>query len=699
MLGDTSPPWAGHRRGATLPVGEAARQGVGMTGSMREFTLRGFVLGAALTLIFSASNAYLGLKVGMTFATSIPAAVMSMAILRAFGGTGILENNIVQTIASAGAAVVSVIFTLPALVMIGFWSGFPFWLVFGITAATGILGVVFTVPLRRAMVVESDLKYPEGVAAAEVLRAGQAEAEEPASGRRGGGAVAGLRDISFGAGLAAIVALVTDGFRLAADAGNLWWRIGEARFGIGVEYSLALVGAGYLIGLRAAFGLLVGVVLAWFVAVPILSAVMTWPADMSAEAVASKVWSDDVRFIGVGAIGFGAIWTLLALLRPLWDGMKASVRAYAKIRSGVGGAVPREERDLPPPVMAGLILAMLLPLVILMIDFIADGPAAISGGTYWALVVFASLYVLLSGFLMASAAGYMAGLLGSSSSPISGIAVLALLGGAVVLTLWFAPGDGSQDDTLRIFLVAASVFMATGVLGVASIANDNLQDLKTGQLVGATPWKQQASLIFGVAVGALVVPPIMELLYNAYGMGGSLPRAGMDPGNVLQAPQAMMIQTLGRGIVSATLNWTFIGIGVAGGILLVIWNSIAARLGWEVHISPLAVGIAMYLPSMISVTILAGAVLNHLLERGRRHASATDSEEAAGGTGTLVSAGMIVGASMFGVLIAILIVTSGNGDPLQLANLDQAPAGPWIGLAVFLVAVGLAAAYIRRRMH
>ena len=675
-----------------------------MTTGLREFTVRGFVLGAVLTLIFSASNAYLGLKVGMTFATSIPAAVMSMALLRSLGNNGILENNIVQTIASAGAAVVSVIFTLPALVMVGFWHGFPFWLVFLITAATGILGVVFTVPLRRAMVVESPLKYPEGVAAAEVLRAGQAEAgqgtaEGARSGKaRPGGALGGLRDISFGAGIAAIVALVTDGFRLAADAGNLWWRIGEARFGIGMEYSLALVGAGYLIGLRAAFGLLVGVVLAWFVAVPILSDTMTWPADMSAQAVASKVWSEDVRFIGVGAIGFGAIWTLLVLLRPLWEGMKASVRAYAHMRAGGGAAVPREERDMPPPVMAALVLAMLVPVVGLMLAFMADGPAEIAGGTYWALIVFATLYVLVAGFLTASAAGYMAGLLGSSSSPISGIAVLALLGGAVVLSLWFGPQDGS-DDLLQVFLVAAAVFMATGVLGVASIANDNLQDLKTGQLVGATPWKQQASLIFGVAVGALVVPPILQLLYEAYGMGGSMPRAGMDPDNVLQAPQAMMIQTLGRGIVAETLNWTFIGIGVAGGIVLVAWNGIADRFGWQVQISPLAVGIAMYLPSMISVTILAGALLNHLIERGRRHASATDAEEAAGGTGTLVSAGMIVGASLFGVLMAVLIVVAGSGDPLRLADLAEGPAGPWIGLAVFLAAIAAGGAYIRRHLH
>lgn len=669
-----------------------------MAAGLREFTLRGFLLGAVLTLIFAASNAYLGLKVGMTFATSIPAAVMSMALLRSLGGSGILENNIVQTIASSGAAVVAVIFTLPALVMIGYWNGFPFWLVFVLTAATGVLGVIFTVPLRRAMVVESPLKYPEGVAAAEVLRAGQAEAETAAA-SSGRGAGAGLRDISLGAGLAAGLALVTDGLRLASDAGQLWWRIGEARFGIGLEYSLALIGAGYLIGLRAAIGLLVGVLLAWFVAVPILSALATWPADHDAAQVAQQVWSEQVRYIGVGAIGFGAIWTLLTLMKPLLDGMRASLRAYAHMRAGTGGAVPPQDRDMPPPAMALLVGAMAVPIVGLLVMFVGGGPDAVSGGTGWALVAFGTLYIFLAGFLTASAAGYMAGLLGSSSSPISGIAVLALLGGAVVLALWFTPPDGPMDAVLRTFLVALAIFIATGVLGIASIANDNLQDLKTGQLVGATPWKQQVSLIVGVVVGALIVPPVLQLLFEAYGIGTAMPRAGMNPAEVLQAPQAMMIQTLGLGIVSETLNWTYIGIGVAGGIVLVAWNGIAARFGWEAQVSALAVGIAMYLPSMISVTVIAGAVLNHLVERGRRHRSDSDAEEAAGGSGTLVSAGLIVGASLFGVLMALLIVIFDSSDPLQIASLDATPWGPWLGLALFLLTIAIATRHIRRHLH
>lgn len=670
-----------------------------MSGALREFTVRGFVLGAVLTLIFSASNAYLGLKVGLTFATSIPAAVVSMALLRRLGG-GILENNIIQTIASAGAAIVAVIFTLPALVMIGFWQGFPFWPVFVITAVTGVLGVVFTVPLRRAMVVESPLKYPEGVAAAEVLRAGQAEqaAAAAAPGGRRHGTGAGLRHISFGAGIAALMAFVSDGLRLAADSGQLWWRIGEARFGLGLEYSLALIGAGYLIGLRAAIGLLAGVILAWFVAVPILSAAGTWPETMGAGEVAQKVWVEQVRFIGVGAIGFGAVWTLVTLLRPLWEGMKASARAYSHMRRG-GEPAPREERDMPPPAMAVLLLLALVPLVAILAIFAGAAPAAIEGGTWWALVVFATVYVLLVGFLTASAAGYMAGLLGSSSSPISGIAVLALLGAAVVLVLWFAPAGGQVDPELSVFLVAMAVFIATGVLGTASIANDNLQDLKTGQLVGATPWRQQAALIFGAAVGALAVPPILELLYQAYGIGETLPRPDMDPEGALQAPQAMMIQTLGRGIVAQTLDWTFIGVGVAGGLVLVVWNALARRLGWALQLSPLAVGIAMYLPSMIPVAIVAGAVLNHLVERGRRHhaaADAGDAEEAAGGSGTLVSAGLIVGASLFGVAMALLIVLFGSSDPLRISELGDGDAGPWIGLALFALSIAAVAGYIRR---
>jgi len=302
--------------------------------NLKELTLRGMVLGALITVLFTASNVYLGLKVGMTFASSIPAAVISMAVLKFFKDSSILENNMVQTQASSAGTLSSVIFVLPGLLMMGYWQDFPFWQTMLICAAGGTLGVLFTIPLRRAMVVNSDLPYPEGVAAAEILKAGNHEEGD-----------SGVKDIAYGGIFAATVAFFTNGLRVVADGTSAWVSSGKAMFQLPMGFSLALVGAGYLIGIVGGLAMLLGVILTWGVAVPYFTAHADVAADANMVDVAMTAWKTKVRFIGVGTIGIAAIWTLLILMKPMIEGM---VHSFRMLKGNAGEAVERIDIDLSP---------------------------------------------------------------------------------------------------------------------------------------------------------------------------------------------------------------------------------------------------------------------------------------------------------------------------------------------------------------
>jgi putative OPT family oligopeptide transporter len=454
-----------------------------LSGTRTELTLRGLVLGAAITLVFTAANVYLGLKVGLTFASSIPAAVISMAVLRAFKSASIYENNIVQTVASAAGTLSSIIFVLPGLVMVGWWHGFPFWETFGVCAIGGILGVMYTVPLRRAMVVQSDLPYPEGVAAAEVLKVGMGSrgpaADEAAAENR-----AGLLTVFVGslasAAFAAVVAM-----RLFASEVGAYVRIGTAATGMGVSLSLALMGAGHLVGLSVGLAMLEGLIIAWGFANPILTTLH--PAAGTAVDVATATWSHQIRFIGAGAIGIAAIWALVKLAAPVWNGVRSSLAASRRLAQGDRDALPRTEQDIPIGIVALVSLVCLIPLAVLFAAFLSGGALSVLAVP---LIAGAVVYVVIAGFLVAAACGYMAGLIGSSNSPVSGLAILAVIGASLLLLVLSHRVDANAAPAL----VAYALFVTAVVLCVATIANDNLQDLKTGQLVDATPWRQQVAL-------------------------------------------------------------------------------------------------------------------------------------------------------------------------------------------------------------
>ena len=653
--------------------------------NLKELTFRGIILGALITVIFTASNVYLGLKVGMTFASSIPAAVISMAVLKFFKDSSILENNMVQTQASSAGTLSSVIFVLPGLLMMGYWQDFPFWQTMLICAAGGTLGVLFTIPLRRAMVVNSDLPYPEGVAAAEILKAGNhADGDS------------GVKDIAYGGVLAGLVAFLTNGLRVMADGASAWIQTGKAAFQLPMGFSLALLGAGYLIGIVGGIAMLIGVILTWGVAVPYFTMSGDIAADASLIDAAMVVWKTKVRFIGVGTIGIAAIWTLLILMKPMIEGM---LHSFRMLKGGQAESEHRVDIDLSPKTMIYILIATVVLIVISLHHFIAAAP--ISPELSILLVVVCTFLAVFIGFFVAAASGYMAGLVGSSSSPISGIGIISVIVISLVLvSIGNASGLFETVDGQK-FLTALTLFTASIVLTTATISNDNLQDLKTGLLVDATPWRQQVALIIGCFVGALVIAPVLEILYHAYGFSGALPRPDMDPSQVLSAPQATLMTTISQGIFTNKLEWTYILTGVVLGAVLITIDAFLKKVSNKVFGLPvIAVGIGIYLPPSINMPVIVGAFLawimtRHIAKLGNKEVSAKAER-----FGTLFSAGLIVGESLMGVILAFIIAasvtTGGSEAPLSLNLENWDIIGEWLGLIVFIVGIVIFASRVLR---
>lgn len=653
--------------------------------NLKELTVRGIILGALITVIFTASNVYLGLKVGVTFASSIPAAVISMAVLKFFKDSSILENNMVQTQASSAGTLSSVIFVLPGLLMMGYWQDFPFWQTMLICAAGGTLGVLFTIPLRRAMVVNSNLPYPEGVAAAEILKAGNhADGDS------------GVKDIAYGGVLAGLVAFLTNGLRVMADGASAWIQTGKAAFQLPMGFSLALLGAGYLIGIVGGIAMLIGVILTWGVAVPYFTMSEDIAADASLIDSAMTVWKTKVRYIGVGTIGIAAIWTLLILMKPMIEGM---VHSFRMLKGGQEASEHRIDIDLSPKTMIYILIATVALIVISLHHFIAAAP--ISPELSILLVVVCTFLAVFIGFFVAAASGYMAGLVGSSSSPISGIGIISVIVISLVLvSIGNASGLFETVDGQK-FLTALTLFTASIVITTACISNDNLQYLKTGLLVEATPWRQQVALIIGCFVGALVIAPVLEILYHAYGFSGALPRPDMDPSQALSAPQATLMTAISQGIFTNKLEWTYILTGVGLGAVLITIDAFLKKVSNKVFSLPvIAVGIGIYLPPSINTPVIVGAFLawimaRHIAKLGNKEVSAKAER-----FGTLFSAGLIVGESLMGVILAFIIAasvtTGGSEAPLSLNLENWDTIGEWFGLIVFIVGIVIFASRVLR---
>ncbi|BEK50764.1 oligopeptide transporter, OPT family [Campylobacter jejuni] len=653
--------------------------------NLPELTLRGLILGSILTIIFTASNVYLGLKVGLTFSSSIPAVVISMAVLSFFKTSNILENNMVQTQASAAGTLSSVIFVIPGLFMCGYWSEFPLWQTFMICLCGGGLGVLFTIPLRRTMVVESKLAYPEGRAAAEILKV----ANKDQSSKKG---KQGIKEIALGSFIAAIFSLLSNGFKLAASESNFAFIWNKMAFGFSMGYSLALLGAGYLVGLAGAIALFVGMFLAWGIFTPYLS---NFEFDSAKNAVdlASSVWSSKVRLIGTGAIAIAALWTLIELLKPVIEGIKEIVK-NVKITNQEKNE--RTNIDLSLKSIFILFVLMVVGLFITFYSFVEDANLSIYYQMLFSFV--GTLVSVLIGFFVAAACGYMAGLVGSSSSPISGIGLIGVIISSIVFLVLGV--ELFQDPMLSKFAVALAIFTTSVILATAAISNDNLQDLKTGHLVGATPWKQQVALLVGCVFGALAIVPVLNLLYQAYGFVGAMPREGMDASSALAAPQANLMSTIAQGIFHHNIEWGYMAFGVFVGILMIIIDKILKGTQ-KMSLPPLAVGIGIYLPPAVNIPLVIGGILKYIVMQHltKKYAKNSHKEEKLASCeqrGTLFASGLIVGESIFGVIIAGITVFSvsmgGSENPLAL-NLANFHDSELFALIFF---VGVVLYFIKR---
>ena len=639
---------------------------------LRELTIRGIILGAIITVLFTAANVYLGLKLGITFATSIPAAVISMAVLKAFSDTTIQENNIVQTIASSAGTLSAIVFVLPGLVMVGWWTGFPFWLSTAVIAIGGVLGVMYSVPLRRALVTGSDLPYPEGVAAAEVLKvgAGVGGAEEN---RRG------LAAIVWAAIVAAAFQLLLQ-FKLVAAEATATFRLAAGATTATTSLSMALIGVGHLVGIWVGIAMLVGLIISWGVLVPMLTAAGIGTNGGDLPAFVNSVFREKVRFIGAGTIGVAAIWTLLKIIGPIVSGIRSALAANRARQAAGNASLELTERDLPISIVGGTILGSMIPIGLLLAAFAQSAPIAANPGTTIGLSI---VYILIAGVIIAAVCGYMAGLIGASNSPISGVGILAVLGISLILVALFGR-DLAPDATKA--LVAYALFVTAIVFGVATISNDNLQDLKTGQLVGATPWKQQLALILGVLFGAVVIPPILTLLNSTFGFVGA-PGAGP---NALAAPQAALISAIAQGVLGGSLDWNLISLGAAIGVMAVIIDETLRRTG-KASLPPLAVGMGIYLPMGLTLLIPIGAALGWLYDRWAKRAASPAFAER---LGILMATGLIVGESLFSVAFAGIVAATGSDAPLSLV--EEWPLAVPLGLIAFAAAIVFLYAKTRR---
>ena len=611
-------------------------------------------MGVVLAVILAAANAYLGLFAGMTVSASIPAAVVSMAVLKLFRRSNILENNMVQTIASSGEALAAgVIFTIPALVILDYWKEFNYVWVVVIGSFGGFLGVLFTIPLRRAFIVEDKLQYPEGIATAEVLKIGQ----------RGGSDIKYIVEAAIVGGL----------FKFGAEGLRIWKGVFEAAKGIrgsiayfGSNLSPALLSVGYILGLNISVLIFIGGLCNWLVAIPICAALQDWPTEngMALPAVkwANQIWSAQTRYIGVGGMLIGGLWTIVNLRSSLIRGISSGLKAYRKM-PGQQVTLARTEKDVPMKWVLILIAASVVPLFLLYQTFVGKVSVSLP----------MAVIMLITGFLFSAVAGYMAGLVGSSNNPISGVTIATVVVSGALLTVIM--GSDAENGP------AAAIIIGSVVCCAAAMAGDTMQDLKAGHIVGSTPWKQQLMEVAGSLPAAFIMAPVMTLLYKAYGFAGHS-SAKVNP---LIAAQANLIASVSKGVFKGELPWRFIWIGVAVAAAVIILDEYLRRRGSAFRTPVLAVAIGFYLPFELSVPIFAGGVI-HQLARMYHQRKRTDNEavEESGKRGILLASGLITGEALTGIILAIPIVISGKENVLAVL---EKPIGSWPGI-ILMVGVG-----------
>lgn len=642
--------------------------------SFPEITLKATLLGLVLAVVLGGANAYLGLKIGMTVSGSIPAAVLSMVILKAFRQSNILENNIVQTAASAGEVVASgVVFTLPALIMMGYWQSFPFWLVSALVATGGCMGVLFSIPLRRAFIVQSDLPFPEGIATGEVLKAGDGASKE------------GAKQLLIGGILSSLYKLGQSAFMVVSEGFGYFTHVGKTVIGISTGFSAVLVGAGYIVGFQATFAITVGGALAWFVAVPLYGYFFGVSETGDAHKIAVDIWNSHIRMVGVGTMVVGGFWTIINLIKPMRDAVYASLDTLKKIRLGLGSTIARTEVDIPINYVAIGLLLLTIPMFLIYDHVLSADVLPLSIGMHYATVVLATVFTLVVGVLCAAVAAYMAGLIGSSQTPISGVTLMAVLSVSLLLFAMLQSEINFAQDAVSAKAIGAFVIILGSVIAIgAALSSDNLQDLKSGQIVGSTPWKQQVMLIVGVIGSAFIMAPVLQVMFEAYGIGDVLPRPDMDPSKALGAPKAAIMNAVASGIFSSTFKWPMFLLGAGLGVVVIIVDKMLGRSKSSLRLPTLGVALGIYLPLDICFPLLIGGLIQTWMrQRLEKEKKNSEQIERHFNKGVLLCSGLIAGEALVGILLAIpfSIAQSSNIFALNIEGFE--PISTFVSTVTF----------------
>ncbi len=624
--------------------------------NIAELTIRSVLLAIVLALLLAMSNAFLALKLGILTSASIPAAIISMGVLRLFKNPSILENNAVQTAASAGEAIAGgIVYTIPALVIIDYWQHFDYWTNFFIAASGGILGVLFSIPLRRILVNEPSLKFPEGRAIAEVLKSSSERV--------------GLNNIVLGGGIGALLELMQVGFKLVASSYSHWFVVGRSVFGFGAGFSATMIGAGYLVGYQMAMSIFLGAVISWLIAIPISSSFYPqFIFQHSADEAVNLLWNSELRYLGIGAMLFAGSWTLIRLIKPLLNSMRLPLRLLVS-KSKLQQDLPRTDRDIPLPFLF-IGVCSIAALLFLFFQFIFPLEQAGLDGPYAPSFIFAMvLYVLVIGFFFSVITAYFSGMVGVTASPGSSIVIAGILLAAWLLLSLInmivpLPLNPHQLKAAE----AMTIIIGSVVTGIGAIANDNTQDLKVGQLLGATPWKQQVMLLLGVLISSLVIPPVMQLLFDVYGIAGVMPRAGMDVSQSLPAPTAALLAAVTEAVFRHSLPWSMM---LMGALIIVAIQLLyrAFKLQRYMQLSILGIAIGMYLPLASSVPLFIGGMICKLVDRRlAKKALAHEEENQHKQIGTLIACGLVAGSALMDVILAVPFSIMGRPDALQLVG-------------------------------
>lgn len=650
--------------------------------NVAELTFRVIVLAIILTVLLAMSNAYLALKLGILTSASIPAAIISMGILRFFKDSTILENNAVQTAASAGEAVAGgIVYTIPALIIIGFWNHFDYVTNFFIAACGGILGVLFSIPLRRILVNDQTLKFPEGRAIAEVLKSSADKV--------------GIKDIFIGGAIGGFIELLQLGFKIIASSWSYWFVVKRSLFGLGAGFSATMIGAGYLVGHDMAISIFLGAVISWLIALPIVS--QYYPQFLNQyppEEAATFLWNSEMRYLGIGAMLFAGMWTFLKLVKPLSKSIKISFKAFMS-RGREGIELPRTDKDIPMPfILMGI--GVMAAIMFLFFQFIFPlGQVGLDNDYSPTLIFCGVLYVLFIGFLFSVITAYFSGMVGVTASPGSSVVISGMLFAAWLLLtvidhLLPLPLNPHQIQAAE----AITIIIGSVVTGIAAIANDNTQDLKVGQLVGATPWKQQVMLLLGVVVSALVIPPVMQLLFNVYGIAGVMPHPGMDISQALPAPTAALMAAITEAVFRNSLPWAMMLIGSCI-ILLALFLNYILKLKRYINLSILGIAIGMYLPIASSFPLFIGGMIALFVNKHLYRMKITEEETTTRKQkGTLIACGLVAGSAIIDVLLAVPFSILHSPDALQLVG----PAWKNIGAYLGVLSTLILAWWINRRV-